>query len=298
MAKRIKVIDVELSHPLADIANVEGYEALQCLLRLHDVPIGYVKISLTDGGCPEVVLGDAILEQHGDTLRRLLSGGERTSSDHVGRIRLADFTHVKPPVYRTPDIPITVAVCTRDHPSELSHCLESLSELSYPALDLLVVDNAPSSDAAERLVRANFPNMRYVCEPRPGLNWARNRTIVEAQGEIIAFTDDDVVADTQWISALAATFAKNTEVMAVTGLVVPLELETEAQIFFEEYGGFGCWFERKCYCADGEMNEHTTSCYAQMVECGTGANMAYRRSVFEQIGLFDPALDVGTVTNG
>ena len=50
--------------------------------------------------------------------------------------------------------------------------------------------------------------MRYVCEPRPGLNWARNRAISEARGEIIAFTDDDVVVDRQWVKALARVFKR------------------------------------------------------------------------------------------
>ena len=90
---------------------------------------------------------------------------------------------------------VTVAVCTRDRTDDLARCLDSLSCLDYPALEVLVVDNAPSSNATERLVRTRYPNWRYVCEPRPGLNWARNRAIIESSGEIIAYTDDDVVVD-------------------------------------------------------------------------------------------------------
>ena len=66
---------------------------------------------------------------------------------------------------------------------------------------------------------------------------ARNRAILEAKGEIIAYTDDDVVADPGWIKALATVFAEDPDVMAVTGLVVPFELETEAQVLFERDGG-------------------------------------------------------------
>jgi glycosyltransferase involved in cell wall biosynthesis len=147
-------------------------------------------------------------------------------------------------------------------------------------------------------VRGSYPQVRYVCEPRPGLNWARNRAIAEARGEIIAYTDDDVVVDRGWVRALARVFAEEAEVMAVTGLVVPLELETEAQRLFEQYGGFGRGFERKWYRPDGESGERAATRHGGAGKFGTGANMAFRRSLFERIGGFDPALDVGTVTNG
>ena len=104
--------------------------------------------------------------------------------------------------------------------------------------------------STERLVRKDFPNVQYVHEPRPGLNWARNRAILEAHGEIIAYTDDDVVVDSRWVSALVRIFSENPEVMAMTGWVVPYEIETEAQFLFEEYGGFGRGFERKWYRLD------------------------------------------------
>jgi O-antigen biosynthesis protein len=86
-------------------------------------------------------------------------------------------------------------------------------------------------------------------------------------------------------------------VMAVTGLVVPLELETEAQLLFERYGGFGRGFDRRCYRLNcGGCGREVF--HLRAGRFGTGANMAFRRSLFARIGGFDPALDVGTVTNG
>ena len=80
---------------------------------------------------------------------------------------------------------------------------DAIAQMSVPASEVLVVDNAPSSDATERLVREHYPGVRYVLEPRPGLDWARNRAIAEARSEIIAFTDDDVIVDRNWVSAIA-----------------------------------------------------------------------------------------------
>jgi glycosyltransferase involved in cell wall biosynthesis len=152
------------------------------------------------------------------------------------------------------------------------------------------------TNATETLIRLKFPNVRYTLEPRPGLDWARNRAIVEAKGEIIAYTDDDVIVDKGWVKAFGILFAENPEVMASTGLVVPYELETEAQVLFEEYGGFGRGFKRKW--TRVERGQKMPWQLLGTGQFGTGANMAYRLSVFDKIGLFDPALDVGTVTNG
>jgi O-antigen biosynthesis protein len=296
MLSRIKVIDIDLDRPLTDIEGLDGYADLQGLVRLHHTPIGYVKVAVTGGRCAATILRAAIIEQHSwAIIRHLLADALVTPlRDGVG---LIDWPNAPHPAYSGPLPLVTVAVCTRDRTAQLAGCLDSLGRLDYPALDVLVVDNAPSDPATARLVGERYPQVRYVCEPRPGLNWARNRAIAEARGEIIAYTDDDVVVDPGWVRALAQVFARHPEVMAVTGLVVPYELETEAQILFERYGGFGRGFERKWYRADGQSGGRLAE-YLRAGRFGTGANMAYRHSLFARIGGFDPALDVGTVTNG
>jgi GT2 family glycosyltransferase len=139
--------------------------------------------------------------------------------------------------------------------------------------------------------------VRYVCEPTVGLNWARNRAIGEARGDLLAYTDDDVIVDAHWVRALARVFAEQPEVMAVTGLVVPYELETEAQQLFERCGGFGRGFQPRTYRVDRHRKTPALF-HIHPGQFGTGANMAYRRSVFADIGPFDPALDVGTESQG
>ena len=192
---------------------------------------------------------------------------------------------------------VSVIVCTRDRVDDLADCLKALSLLEYPAYEVVVVDNAPTSDATQRLVSARDSAVRYVCEPRAGLNWARNRAIHEAKGEIIAFADDDVIVESDWLSQIVPNF-EGPKVGAVTGLVVPHKLETEPEKYFERYGGFGCGYERKRYPHDRSRLGTNGFDPILMAQCGTGASMAFRRSVFNSIGLFDPALDVGTATNG
>jgi GT2 family glycosyltransferase len=296
MVRRTKLIAVELSHSPDSVEGLGGYTTLKALVRLHGTPIGYVEMPVVGGCCTAATIRRTILEQlRWPIIHHLLSDLLAASTGSM-EWRIPDLLQASHPVCSEPLPMVTVAVCTRDRPVQLALCLATIDNLDYPSLDILVVDNAPSNDETERLVRAEYPDARYVREPRPGLNWARNRAIAEARGEILAYTDDDVVVDSEWVRALATTFAEHPEVMAVTGLVIPYELETEAQVLFERYGGFGRGFKREWYRLDPEDRERWR--YYGTGRFGTGANMAYRRSLFDQIGPFDPALDVGTVTNG
>ena len=181
----------------------------------------------------------------------------------------------------------TVAICTRDRPANLERCLTALRRLPDDGQELLVIDNAPSTDATRRLVAAH-PGTHYVHEPRPGLNVARNRALREARGEIVAFCDDDTVPDAGWLRALAAAFDQPA-VLAVTGLTMPSELETSAQVWFERQCGFGRGFQRTVF-------DHLHPRARDPGARGVGANMALRRCVVQQVGGFDEALDAGTPT--
>lgn len=188
--------------------------------------------------------------------------------------------------------PISIVVCTRDRTELLKQCLKALLNLDYPKYEIIIVDNAPSNDATAKLAQT-LP-VRYVCEPRPGLDWARNRGIQEAHYDIVAFTDDDAKVDGYWLRAIAQGF-QQPEVMCVTGLVAPAELETDAQYLFEfDYGGMGHGFNRRII--NKERITETNLLWASSF--GVGVNMAFRREIFDKIGPFDPALDVGTPSRG
>jgi GT2 family glycosyltransferase len=275
MLSPVKVIDLELSQPLPVLQGLTAYVAVWALVRWQGVPIGTVKAPVVAGCCDPDTLSQ-LLDQHQAAIVR----------QQRMQLLSASLQETLPLV--------TVAVCTRDRTADLAGCLEALVQLDYPALDLLVIDNAPTSDATRQVVQ-RYASVRYVCEPRPGLDWARNRAILEARGEIIAYTDDDVRVAPDWVRSIATGFA-DPDVMAITGLVVPDELETDAQVLFEQYGGFGRGFERLWLRVP--IGQRLPWKWLGTGRFGTGANMAYRRSVFTKIGGFDPALDVGTLTNG
>jgi len=189
--------------------------------------------------------------------------------------------------------PVSVVICTRDRAETLRRCLTAVQALDYPDFEVIVVDNASTTDATRALV-LSLPGLLYVREDRPGLDWARNRGIAEARHEIVAYTDDDTQVDASWLRGLAEAFSEP-GVDAVTGLVVPMALDTKARVYFEDvYGGMGRGFT-PWFRPGGSVS---TRDQLWSSSCGVGANMAFRRAVFARVGLFDPALDVGTATRG
>jgi len=182
---------------------------------------------------------------------------------------------------------ITIAICTRDRSEDLKRCLEEITRMQDDGQEVLVVDSC-SQNPLTKVVSQSFPEVRYVYENYPGLNRARNRALKEASHEIIAFIDDDAIPDPDWLRALLPNFS-DPRVLCVTGLTMPLELDTAAQQWFERHSPFNRGFTRKVY---DKNNLH----YLAAGRVGVGVNMALRRNVLDLIGPFDENLDAGTPT--
>lgn len=273
----IKVLEVDVSKELCPISAADGYDSFRILIRVNRKPIGWVLISSIKNTTITVAeLYQAIQEQVGW---------------HFIAEAFANYYSINNNRY-IPDEFISVIVCTRNRTKSLSACLNSLLNLEYKNFEIIVIDNAPSNDETFELVKDL--DVRYIREDRPGLDWARNRGIKEAKYDLVAFTDDDVCVDKYWLQSIVREFS-NKNVMAVTGYVAPAELETEAQIVFElTYGGMGHGFYRRII-----KNEHISEQgLIRASNFGIGANMAFRKEVFDKIGKFDIALDVGTPSSG
>jgi GT2 family glycosyltransferase len=207
-----------------------------------------------------------------------------------GRLRQEIAAQVElppePPPRSTTAAPMTIVVCTRERPRDLTRCLDALRPLLSDGHDVLVVDNAPDTNRTAGVVSRY--SVRHVVEPKPGLNNARNRGLAEARHDIVAYVDDDATVDRSWADAIAEPFARP-EVASVTGLVLPFELRTEAQQRFEAYSAHRRTFTTR------EFTRATLAPAAAGV-AGVGANMAFRRAAVERLGGFDPRLDAGTRT--
>ncbi|MGH7230432.1 MAG: glycosyltransferase family 2 protein [Nitrospiraceae bacterium] len=264
------VLDIDIARLPPDVRGLDCYSRALILIRLHGRPVGQTTVPVINGrvGGPE--LREALIEAAGwrlweQWLHNRLEWDERPAS---------------------PTLPsATVAVCTRDRPEDLRRCLDALLRLPDDGQELLVIDNCPATEDTRRLVE-RYSSVRYVRENTPGASAARNRAIREACHEIIAFSDDDAAPDSGWLRAILRNF-HDPLVLCVTGLTMPLELETEAQEWFERHSPFGRGFKR--FMLDGGDSNPL-----YVARAGTSANMALRRAVREYVGFFDEALGPGT----
>ncbi|WP_066953655.1 glycosyltransferase [Streptomyces lushanensis] len=192
----------------------------------------------------------------------------------------------------------TVVVATRERAGQLARALDSLLAQDHPDFRVLVVDNAPVTTATRDLVESRYAGrVDYVQEPCPGLAVAHNSGVAAADGTVIAFTDDDVIADPRWLTALTTPFATDPGLGCVTGLILPARLTTSAQILLESHGGFAKGFEPRLYDpasppADEPLFPFTAGSF------GSGANMAFRAEALRAVAGFDPGTGTGTPARG
>jgi GT2 family glycosyltransferase len=291
----ISVIDFDINSG-CDVGVPSGTKIARVLVRWNRVPIGLIDIPIRDNTLSRHsiirhVQTSLYYELEKELVRRaLISGINRSQIDLFDHWESHEVGHKKS------NLSLTVIVCTRDRPLDLMRCLNSLLALTLEPFEVLVVDSASSSDATERVVIDHFPSFRYYKETRAGLDLARNRGIRESSGDIIAFTDDDVIVDPFWTTALLHEFSADESLGLVTGLIIADEQETEAQVWFERYGGFGRGCARNYLRMNPGSAMHWSAIGAGQL--GAGANMAIRRTAFTDVGHFDPALDVGTSTLG
>jgi glycosyltransferase involved in cell wall biosynthesis len=178
---------------------------------------------------------------------------------------------------------VTVAICTRNHPDELTRCLTALAPLRRQIDQLLVLDNAPSDDRTREVARAHETD--YALEPRPGLGAARNAAIAAATCDVIAFTDDDCEPDPGWIAAILDALSDE-GIAAVTGRAIAPGDANPVQRAFDAYA--------RGFCTDTPVtvSRVNTERYLYGGVCGVGANMAFRRAALLEIGGF---LDLGAI---
>jgi glycosyltransferase involved in cell wall biosynthesis len=301
-----RILDLELGQPLPVLSAFDDkkgqlYQRAACLVRLHNRLLGTVELLFPERELhPQEYVGQVweILGSHIN---------EHLQQDGLPPISALDVAAVA--TRGTPscveererfleDAPfVSVIVPTRDRPDLLHTCVDCLLALHYPNYEIIIVDNAPKDNVTAELVArtyADTPRVRYVREDHPGLPWARNLGMRVAQGTLLAYVDDDVTIDPYWLVELVRAFDAASDVVCVTGDVLPLELETPPQFWIEEYGGFSKGFARQIF----DLAEHRPAdlpLYPYTAgRFGAGANMAFRADYLRSVGGFDILFEIGS----
>ena len=177
--------------------------------------------------------------------------------------------------------PVSIVIVSRGRPEALRRCLVGISQLQYPAFEVVVVADPEGLKAAQVLPFAD--DLKLLPFDEPNISTARNLGLTHAAGEVVAFIDDDAVPEPQWLRYLVAPAAQS-DVAAMGG-------------FVRGRNGISYQWKARSLDALGEahdldMNPHQASILtppkgrAIKIE---GTNMAFRRGVLIELGGFDPA---------
>jgi GT2 family glycosyltransferase len=293
------LLDLDQTGPVVRVGGPvrPDHVLARVLVRMHGAPLGFVSVAPQ----PEETLEEraraaaaaelpAGLEEHARCADEPAAGslGWKARTACPSRFPAGEGTGV------------TIAIPTRNRTELLRGCLSKIQQLTYEPLEILVVDNAPSDTATRDLVAElarSDDRLTYACEPRRGASAARNLALARARFDLVALTDDDVLVDPGWVSALVAGFAADPEVTCVTGFVAASALDNPFQRYFDNRYPHQGLFSPVRYDMDG----HRLPSRLYPFEAGLfgrGANMAVRRAAALEIGGFDPLLGAGGLCRG
>lgn len=188
--------------------------------------------------------------------------------------------------------------------------LDATSKLNYPDYEVIVVDNSAGEEKEKTAAISQNFGVKYIYEPRRGLNVARNVGAMLASGDVIAFTDDDCLPQPDWILHTMRNFS-DPKVWACTARIVQHSREGAADLF-EEVAGQDLGETKRVFTSDdvrfglgfflGNLtkvtSKHMKSRAPAPFGIGHGSGMAFRKEVFQSVGLFDERFGSGAKLSG
>src|SRR5579863_1127417 len=188
---------------------------------------------------------------------------------------------------------ITVILCTYNRCQSLARALDSVAVSVVPEAiewEVLVVDNN-SNDQTETVVKDfshRFPGrFRYLFERQQGKSYALNSGVGEARGDILAFVDDDVTVEPEWLQNLTSALLDSQlsgcggRILPQRGFVPPNWLALDGP--YNLVGALCAYFDL------GDVSR-------ELKEPPFGANMAFRKEMFARYGDFRTDLGLSRIT--
>jgi glycosyltransferase involved in cell wall biosynthesis len=313
----VRVVRVDLDHPLNDVVARRAaggeYHSAFVIVERAGRPLGNFEVELHGRVLAATELEELIHRHLGDAWSAPGPDGSQVPGSDLPYISV-----VIPTAFQRVDL--------------LARCVAAVCAQEYPSFEVIVADNRPDAGperAAHWQRLMADPRVTVVAEPLTGSSAARNRGVRIAQGDVVAFLDDDAVPVAGWLTAVGRRFALEPDTDAVTGLLLPYELETPAQVLFERSGskvahryerlsleggpvirrsgsagsggdqvpGRGRFELTAWYPERRSMGTETYLIY-RIGRFGMGANMSFRTDALRRLRGFDEAMGVGTPSLG
>ncbi|MDQ4142411.1 MAG: glycosyltransferase family 2 protein [Actinomycetota bacterium] len=278
------VVHVQLAERLRTLAS-DGARGVYAVFWLGDLPLGHEyfdpeelpigprDLAMVAADCVTLAVAAHLFEgsqppspaQPSSPRGTAVSyGAAAAAADALARLRARHESR-----QATGNLRVTVAVMTRNRPGDLARCLRALQHLTPRPRQVMVVDIGSQHDQTQAVVDS-FGD-RVDAPGDPGAGWA-----TKVEGDIVAFTDDRCTPHPAWLQALAAAF-RDRALGAVSGLVLPAELETEAQVAFERLlGGAHLGFQPATYNHRWLRGRRSALGPQRPRRLGTSANLAVR----------------------
>jgi glycosyltransferase involved in cell wall biosynthesis len=181
---------------------------------------------------------------------------------------------------------ISVVICTYNRERHIAACIKSLLlQTINPKLFEVIIVNNVSTDNTEKIVLENIEtwqkeiNLKYCVEYNQGLSFARNKGVVESNGDFICFIDDDAIADKNYLKIISDFIQNKPDLGGLGGKIIPLFIDGKPE-----------WMNKFMLGVVGYVN-YSDQIIELTKKYPIGCNMVYKREILIEVGMFN--VDLG-----
>lgn len=177
---------------------------------------------------------------------------------------------------------ISVIIATKNRPNDIFRCIKSILDNKFQIYEIIIIDQSNNIETKKIIASLNNSSILYVKCKNGGKSHALNIGIKYAHGDILAFTDDDCVVNSKWLSKINQYFKLYPEIMGVLGKIKPYKPKKNANLFCPSI-----------YCRTNSKIIKKPQTHWDNI--GLGNNMSFRSSALQALGHFKEWLGYGAI---